>query len=253
MAAKLNLSESALTIEAFSVMEELPAYSPQAISDILPIYRPHESESHLRTYNLRQISPNTQNLHVQGRSSDLVYNIKSNKTGGFMNRKPHVIISGQDVAQPIAEGRFDIHGTGTTISYSDTDAQRIELEDSLTQTLRTSIQNSNLWWQPHPGNKEVVELSNETDEIIARFVYASDACRRTGRAGSITAIKRDQKGYDVGELQVIGSPEYDESVYERILCSAIVVIERARRRAAHMANTKQGPPCGGMSISGGIL
>ena len=254
------MSQSALTIEAFLDMEDLPGYTPQAISDILPIYHPEDSASHIRSYNLRQTSPSTQTLSLQeGASLTPLYEIKSHKTGGFMNRKPHVVITSSEEGRPVAEGRFDIHGTGTAISYPHGDTQRLELENSLAQVLRTRVHGSNLWWQPHPGNKGVLELTNEADEIVARFVYSLAALQRTGswpdRVGSASSTRKNKQDHDMGELQVISSPEFDESAYDRILCSAIVVIERAKRRAANMAKTDQGPPCGGMAISqsGGFL
>ena len=254
------MSQSALTIEAFLNMEELPGYTPQAISDILPIYHAEDSFTHIRTYKLRQTSPNTQTLSLHKDASITpMYEVKSHKTGGFMNRKPHVVITSSEDSRLIAEGRFDIHGTGTAISYPHADIQRLELEDSLAQVLRTRVHGSEHWWQPHPGNKGVLELSSETDEIAARFIYSLSALQRTGswqeRAGTVTISKRNKGDQDTGELQIIGNPEFDESVYERILCSAILVIERAKRRAANMAKTNQGPPCGGMAISqsGGFI
>ena len=227
-------------IELLSDMEDLPGYTPQAISDIPPIYHPQGSDTHIRIYNLRQTSPNTQTLSLCGDLTALntSYTIKSNKTGGFMNRKPHVIITADSDGKRVAEGRFDIHGTGTTISYVNSNMHRLELEDSLAQVLRTRMYNSDLWWQPHPGNKGVLELTNDMDEVVARFLHAAPVSQRTGswpkRAGAVSPSKKDRSDFKLGELHVVGSSEAQESDYEQIVCSAIMVIERTRRRSANM-------------------
>ena len=159
-----------------------------------------------------------------------------------MNRKPHVIITAGDKARLVAEGRYDIHGTGTTISYPHADIQRLELQDSLAQVLKTRIHGSDLWWQPHPGNTGVLELTNEMDEIVARFTCAAQMSQRTGsfleKRGSKSGSKQDVDA-DMGDLQVVGNSIAEDADYEKILCSAIVVIERARRRAVNIR--KSGP------------
>ena len=224
-------------------MDDPPTYTPQAFSDILPIY------GHIHIYDLRQTSESTQILSARdsNATSPISYEIRSNKTGGFMNKKPHVIITTKDERQRVAEGRFDIHGTGTRIDYSRSSMQRLELENSVNQTIRTQIQDSDMWWQPHPGNKEVLELTNETDEIVARFVPASSVSPCEARKNKKASIDVD---VPVGELQVVDALDTRDEGYEQILCSALVVIERAKRRSAFMA--KRGSPlthhaCWGMS------
>ena len=77
--------------------EELPSYTPQPISDILPIYRPQDSDSHIQTYVLRQVSSNNQYMSLKDNGDTASrYTIKAFVTGGFMNKKPHIIISKND-------------------------------------------------------------------------------------------------------------------------------------------------------------
>ena len=251
--------------------DALPSYTPQAITDILPIYCAAHSDSHILTYSLHQTSPATQSLtltsdHEIGHSA---YNIKSRATGGFMNKKPHVVISDLHAGRSkfIAEGRFGIHGTGTTIIYGHRAGeggpqQELELQDSLAQLLKTRVGGNICWWQPHPGNKGVWELTNEYDEVIARFIHKEDQdilqrhdtppqdTSRPERRGSILAnnksVKKTKDGQDVqiGELQVAdelvgGEGREREEVREEVVCSAIMVIERARRRRANLS--KSGP------------
>ena len=173
-----------------------------------------------------------------------------------MNRKPHVIITANDKKRRIAEGRFDIHGTGMTISYENMDTQRLELENSLAQVLRTQIQDYALWWQPYPGNKGVLELSNDMDEIIARFKFAATpGSERTsawlGRPGSMSEPRKRNSGIEIGELEVVCTPTVEDMGYERVICSAVMVIERAKRRAANMVKcaTTKGVACWGMNAA----
>lgn len=163
-----------------------------------------------------------------------------------MNRKPHVIITtgecDESLNRPLAEGRFDIHGTGTTISYSHLPnmqmIQRLELEDSLTQKLRTMIWGHEHWWMPNPGNKGVLELTNEMDEIVARFVHTVPVSQVTGygRKGS-TGKKKDDKG-ELGDLHIVDA--LAEGGWEEVICSAMVVVERAKRRANNISRTGVG-------------
>ena len=180
-----------------------------------------------------------------------------------MNRKPHVVISqGTENATVLAEAKFDNLGTGTTIYYPRPPrTQLLELEDSRMQLLKTTIDGHSHWWQPHPGNKCVVELTNDTEEMVARFLYSSPDIARTGstisRQESAGSIKdASSKETDVGELSVVEALAGVEMGLEEILCSAVVVIERFKRRAANMikngAAIKQGAGWG-MSVSFGVL
>ena len=149
-----------------------------------------------------------------------------------MNRKPHVVISGTDETKVIAEGRFDHLATGTNKSYINPPrTHTLDLENSRMQLLKTTIGGQDHWWQPHPGNRDVLELTNETEEIVARFIYAAPVSVRTGSVGS---TKDASKETDLGELSVIEALYDTDTGLEEILCSALVVIERARRRAANM-------------------
>ena len=254
--------------------DALPSYTPQAITDILPIYCPANPSAHILTYTLRQSSSTTQSLvltsnHMLSQSS---YDIKSRATGGFMNKKPHVVITSTSSStgrtQNIAEGRFGIHGTGTTIDYLSGDGsemrqQELELQDSLSQLLKTKVGGKVCWWQPHPGNKGVLELTNEYDEVIARFVHRedqenlsrqnSDSLRvpaSTERRSSVAVMgkkapKKAKEGKEevVGELQVVdelvgGEEELGkDKAREEVLCSAIMVVERAKRRKAMLSRS----------------
>ena len=123
------------------------------------------------------------------------------------------------------------------------------------QLLKTTIDGHSHWWQPHPGNKGVVELTNDTEEIVARFLYSSPELARTGSAGSIKDAS--SKETDVGELSVVEALSGAEMGLEEILCSAIVVIERFKRRAANLikngAAFKQGAGWGMSVASGGSM
>lgn len=181
-----------------------------------------------------------------------------------MNRKPHVVISqGTESATVLAEAKFDNLGTGTTIYYpTPPRTQLLDLENSRMQLLKTTIDGHSHWWQPHPGNKGVIELTNDTEEIVARFLYSPPGLPRRGpaisrreSAGSIKDVS--SKETDVGELSVVEALSGAEMGLEEILCSAVVVIERFKRRAANLikngAAFKQGAGWGMSMASGGSM
>lgn len=166
-----------------------------------------------------------------------------------MNRKPHVIITtgecDESLNRPLAEGRFDVHGTGTTISYSHMPnlqmMQRLELEDSLSQRLRTTIWGHEHWWMPNPGNKGVLELINGMDEIVARFVPTVPVSQMRDSGGRGSNGKKKEEMGEVGDLHIVDS--LAEGGREEVICSAMVVVERARRRADNIS-------CNGVGRSG---
>lgn len=174
-----------------------------------------------------------------------------------MNRKPHVIITtsecDESLNRPLAEGRFDIHGTGTTISYSHMPnmrmMQRLELEDSLTQRLRTTILGHEHWWMPNPGNKGVLELTNEMDEIVARFVRAVPVSQVTGSGRRGSSVRRKEDREELGDLHIVDA--LAEGGREEVICSAMVVVERAKRRASHISCTGAGKTGTAWSSSAG--
>ena len=99
----------------------------------------------------------------------------------------------------------------------------------------------------------MLELITEDEEIVARFVASAPAA---SAMPSVNKKKKDRvvgKGVEFGELQIVeeycgGGERGSEGAKEEILCSAVAVIERARRRASniHRAGVgyKQGAACG---------
>ncbi len=173
-----------------------------------------------------------------------------------MNRKPHVIITtsecDESLNRPLAEGRFDIHGTGTTIIYSHMPnmqmIQRLELEDSVSQRLRTTIWGHEHWWMPNPGNKGVLELTNEMGEIVARFVHTGPVSQMTGFGNKGSAGKKVDKE-ELGDLHVVDA--LAEGGREEVICSAMVVVERAKRRANNINCTGTGKTTAAWNMSCG--
>ena len=210
-----------------------------------------------------------------------------------MNRKPHIVISrpiseAGSNSQTLAEARFDIHGTGTSISYplhnQGTRNQRLELSSSRLQVLSLTIGGHPYWWRPFPGNKDVWELSNEYEEVIARFVHSPSSpsssppstspilasqsqfgpeeasqpqsqeqqalpsspqpnsvsrnnsvfsiSSNTSTEGTITKTKatKTKEPTKLGQLHVVSALVGNDSERDEIICSAIVVVERMRRR-----------------------
>ena len=198
----------------------------------------------------------------------------------------------------LAEARFDAYGTGTTISYNSPatqssegtndelslppsyDAithppqQRLELVNSTQQILRTHFGVSTHYWQEHPGNKDVIHLVDEGDELVMRFTYTPPSAplsrqnsatqssmsaadfARTSPAG-ITGKRRKSSTtgssfveFDVGTLELVGDKIENEQTREEILCSCVVMVERGRRRAVNLglAFGRPGASCGATAV-----
>ena len=259
-------SADSLPSTAEDMSDELPPYTPQALTDILPIYHPADTNDHISIYTLQQTSAESCVLTLRDPPSESantftstlpVCKIRTNKTGGFMNRKPHVIITtgecDESLNRPLAEGRFDIHGTGTTISYSHMPnlrmIQRLELEDSHSQRLRTTIWGHQHWWMPSPGNKGLLELTNEMDEIVARFVHRVPVSQMTGSGRQGGTGKKKEDKYELGDLHIVDA--LAEGGREEVICSAMVVVERAKRRANNISCTGVGKSATAWSMSAG--
>ena len=246
--------------------DEPPPYSPQALRDILPLYHPANTNHHVSIYTLSQTSPDHLLLTLRDQPSESattytstlpVCKIRTYKTGGFMNRKPHVVITTGDcdesLNRPLAEGRFDIHGTGTTITYSHMPnlqmTQRLELEDSVSQRLKTTMWGRNYWWMPNPGNRAVLELTNEMGEIVARFMHTGPVSQMTGSGIRSAGGKNKIERAELGNLHVVDA--LAEGGREEIICGAMVVVERAKRRANNISCTGSGKTTSAWSIGSG--
>ena len=288
--------------------EPLPSYTPQAITDLLPIY------DSVQKYTLRQENANTQTLVPQSDEPDAVqYHIKTFASGGFMNKKPHINISSstsstrpqrnndsplpppssttttsnrrlsilprRDVTstQPppeqrtastttttttttkphlTAEARFDIGGTGTTITYSQrtppSNTQRLTLCNSQAQTLRLDLgpNAETHYWQPHAGNRRVLELVNGADEVMARFVPAAPPASDSSSSSSSAAVGKKRASSSTAEMEIgdiyvavaalAGEGQAVKRLEVEVLCSAVVVVERARRRATIIGGRAKG-------------
>lgn len=110
--------------------------------------------------------------------------------------------------------------------------QRLELAESRSQLLRTTIHGIEHWWQPFAGNKDVLEMTNQDGQIVARFVHVgSSSPRSLSMAGDRTdRIRKKFPETDVGELHVVDALVGGTETRMEIVCSAIVVVERAKRR-----------------------
>lgn len=83
---------------------------------------------------------------------------------------------------------------------------------------------------PNPGNKGVLELTNEMDEVVARFVPTIPVSQLTGFVGSRGGTgKKKMDKEELGDLHIVDA--LAEGGREEVICSAMLVIERAKRRA----------------------
>lgn len=103
---------------------------------------------------------------------------------------------------------------------------------------------------PSPGNKGVLELTNEMDEIVARFVTkvpVSQVTGYVGRRGGSGVGKKKEEGVELGELHVVDAL-LAEGGREEVICSALVVVERTKRRAGNIGCAGMGKSAPGWSM-----
>ncbi|KAL2039394.1 hypothetical protein N7G274_007666 [Stereocaulon virgatum] len=165
-----------------------------------------------------------------------------------MNKKPHMVITRQhgEMCYGCAEVRFENYGSGTSILYKDSGvSQALALESSLDQRYECLIQGRPHRWYPLGPSRTMLELTNDVGDCIALFTYGSEVALTTGAR---TGNKKHVKNEDIGELHIHGDGNEGASVVEQVVCSALAVIERAKRRAANVGRQgsayKQGASCG---------
>ena len=219
---------------------------------------------HVHTFNLRQTSRNIQSLIPTQKSSNLpsytassteepeymtlpTYNVKSNSSAGFMNRKPDMSVTRVDEGKDrrVADARFDRLTARTNITYPEGgQSQELELESGMTQRYTLKINDTICHWQPGP-TRRILELMTEDELLLASFTYAQEP-NYTGHAAPT-------KEGEVGILHVSERLEKmvgDQSGLEQVLCSGVVLVERKKRRAANMGS---GGGFGSSTLTGSTL
>ncbi len=232
--------------------------APQSTQTSQEVLTNHEINN-LRTLLLRQLRPDRQSFIPFSGDAAFNYTIKVNRTDGLMHRKPHMIISralqegrndsvtsvkslgdrrrssifGSDQEQDkacVAEVRFNHKDMGRNeIHYKDSGhTQTLSEIDGTGQTCACQIAGKKHCWRPLGPSESVLELVNETNDRKALFVYSTD------EVGVKAPLKVEK---DIGELHMIENIKGEMSEQEEMLCTALAMVERARRRAASGANT----------------
>lgn len=189
-----------------------------------------------RKYVLCQTSPNTQTLEPTQPTSEPLsptYSTTSHPTGGFMNRHPHMVITKHEsgLNTHLAEVRFEIYGYGTTIEYKDAGiVQTLDLSGNHEQRYHFSLGAKPHWWQPLGPSKAVMELINDDGKRVALFVRAEEV---TQRRASAPATSQHFETEALGEIHIMDEFAGGPMELDQVLCTAVVVVERARRRATN--------------------
>ncbi len=225
-------------------------FTPLTPASTLSLLYAHSFDA-LRTYALRQTTPSSYSLTPASAARSVSWNVKSNATGGFMNRKPHMVISRLEngIGSEFAEVRFELHGSGTSVLYKDgRAAQKLVLESSLDQRYACLVQGREYWWQSLGPSRMVLELVDGAGERVALFVYAGEGAASTEMGEKSAGKKKKKGGEEVGELHMLEEMEGGERATEEVICGALAVVERAKRRKGNVwtqgSNYRQGASCG---------
>ena len=214
----------------------------------------HPEMEDVHTFNLQQTSKNLQTLIPTQKTSNLpsytassaeepqymplpTYKIKCITSTGFMNRKPDMTVTCVDggLEHRVAEARFDTLTTRTYITYPEAGkTQDLELESGMTQKYMLIVNGTLCHWQPGPM-KRVIELMTVDETLLASFAFAQEPKytgyappTKQGHAGTLHVSEKLEK--------LVGG----QTALEQVLCSAVVMVERKKRRAAKMGGMEGG-------------
>jgi hypothetical protein len=147
-----------------------------------------------------------------------------------MNRKPHMAIVKHINNQPwpCANIRFSANSSETTIAYTGFQLETpLKLESSQTQRYTFLIGTAVHSWERSSQDRKMIELFNGAGRIIATFLYKHWA------PGSEKNHDHDSGVVsDIGTLKIMGDWSWRQDALEQILCTALVVVERAKRKSA---------------------
>lgn len=142
-----------------------------------------------------------------------------------------------------AEVRFSIYDTGTKISYTSIGiAEDLKLTNSSDQKYDFFIDNEPHEWRAKGSDQRSLVLTNDSGEKVGWFTFPEE------ENGAATGNKKNIKSKDVGELHIHEALERNSVKTEQVVCSALAVVERLKRRAANVSKVgsayKQGASCG---------
>ena len=206
-------------------------------------YPPMQSYQSL---HLKQISSKAQVLTFdQSTSTNPTYNIETTTTS-FLGHKPDLAISREHnkISQKVAEGNFEKHSAVTKIKYHESKkVEELRPENNQTQRIIGTIDGVAWgWWQPSQVNNLLVEIVAPSNELIARFVYSND------HNFSDKIIKF---GTVLGELQVSEQYASGQTVLDRVVCTAVTLVEREKRRQHKLRGEEGTAPVA--SLTAGII
>lgn len=121
------------------------------------------------------------------------------------------------------EGRFEKYCPVSKIK--DRESKKIEelrLENHETQRIIGTIDGIPLgWWQPSQVDKLLVEIVTPSNELIAQFVHSNDHnfSNKVIKFGTVR-----------GELQVNEQFASNQTVLDQVVCMAVTLTEREKRR-----------------------
>lgn len=206
--------------------------SPEASSN-----PPQTSYPPMKSYqslHLKQISSKAQTLTFdQTHPTHPTYNVETTSTS-FLGHKPDLAISCEhnNISQKIAIGNFEKYNSISKIRYRDSKkVEELRLEDHQTQRVIGTVDGMPWgWWQPSQVDDLLVEIVAPSNELIARFVYSND------HNFSDKVIKF---GTVLGVLQVNEQYASDQTMLDQVVCMAVTLIEREKRRQ-HKLRVEEG-------------
>lgn len=215
--------------------------SPEASSK--PLHASYPPIKSYQSLHLKQISSKAQIVTFDNpHPIHPTYNIETTSTS-FLNHKPDVAISREhnNISQKVAKANFEKYNPDSQIKYRESNkVEELRLEDHQTQRIVATIDGMPLgWWQPSQVDNLLVEIVAPTNELIARFVYSND------HNFSDKVIKF---GTVLGELQVDEKYASNQTVLDQVVCMAVTLVEREKRRQHKLRGEEGTAPVASLKV-----
>ncbi len=209
--------------------DTLPPYHNPSTSSSIPS-APHPTQQ-FQTLRLRQSSQTSQTLTADQELTLQLprYSTQSFDNSGLLRRKRGDLVITRETAggtKKTCDVKFGQGLASMILTSPDGESKEMTLVDSKTQAFKVVIGGEGrggcVWAPSLTDTSSIVLTTEKGGEVLAKFRYLgrdhSDQNRQT------------VVGISVGELEVLGGLVAEMEVFERIVCSALAVLERGRRR-----------------------
>lgn len=175
--------------------------------------------------------------------------VKTRETGGFLSKNAHMnITKGLDgITTELAEVGFEADRTSTKVLYKNRKPTQImKIKSAVDQKQNCTIGGERHTWAPLGPSQKVLEFSDSVGRRVAIFVYLEEV---SNLAKNQESHGKKSQWDEIGQLHIFGRD--DQSVIvDKIIGSALAVIERNKRWTADVQDSRYLAQAAGMGTAG---